>query len=133
VIEPADEQAVDADGKPSESVSLAVEICSHRTASAIAIFIGGASRSSSLQEPQIERSEHEDNPDVYHQALPEPMSEEQDVHADHDGYQREHAKHHACLPSHCSTLLLEDRVAAAQTLVYCRESDLWNWRLQPIS
>jgi hypothetical protein len=72
----------------------------------------GASRSCSLQEPQIERREHQDNPDVYHQALPEPMPEEQDVHADHDGYQREHVKHDACLPSHRSTLLLEDRVAA---------------------
>jgi hypothetical protein len=72
----------------------------------------GASRSCSLQEPQIERREHQDNPDVYHQALPEPMPEDQDVHADHDGYQREHVKHDACLPSHRSTLLLEDRVAA---------------------
>jgi hypothetical protein len=40
------------------------------------------------------------------------MPEEQDVHADHDGYQREHVNHGACLPSHRSTLLLEDRVAA---------------------
>jgi hypothetical protein len=40
------------------------------------------------------------------------MPEEQDVHADHDGYQREHEKHDACLPSDRSTLLLEDRVAA---------------------
>jgi hypothetical protein len=40
------------------------------------------------------------------------MPEEQDVHADHDGYQREHIKHDACLPSHRSILLLEDRIAA---------------------
>jgi len=40
------------------------------------------------------------------------MPEEQDVHADHDGYEREHVKHDACLPSHRSTLLLDDRVAA---------------------
>jgi hypothetical protein len=39
------------------------------------------------------------------------MPEEQDVHADHNGYQREHVKHNACLPSHRSTLLLEDRIA----------------------
>src|ERR1035438_194671 len=39
------------------------------------------------------------------------MPEEQDVHADHDGYHREHVKHDACLPSHRSTLLLEDRAA----------------------
>jgi hypothetical protein len=74
--------------------------------------LGRRLRSCSLQEPQIERREHQDNPDVYHQALPEPMPEDQDVHADHDGYQREHVKHDACLPSHRSTLLLEDRVAA---------------------
>jgi hypothetical protein len=34
------------------------------------------------------------------------MPEEQDVHAGHDGYQREHVKHDACLPSHRSTLPL---------------------------
>jgi hypothetical protein len=39
------------------------------------------------------------------------MPEEQYVHADHDGYRREHVKQDACLPSHRSTLLLEDRVA----------------------
>jgi len=70
-----------------------------------------ASRSCSLQEPQIERREQQDNSDVYDQALPEQMPEEQDVRTDHDGYQREHVKHDACLPSHRSTLLLEDRVA----------------------
>jgi hypothetical protein len=40
------------------------------------------------------------------------MPEEQDVHADHDGYQREHVEHDARLPSHRFTLLLDDRVAA---------------------
>jgi hypothetical protein len=35
------------------------------------------------------------------------MPEEQDVHADHDGYQREHVKHHTRLPFHRSSLLLE--------------------------
>ena len=39
------------------------------------------------------------------------MPEEEDVHADHDGYQREHVKHDACLLSHRSTLPLDDRVA----------------------
>jgi hypothetical protein len=33
------------------------------------------------------------------------MSEEQDVHADHDGYQREHVKHDGCPFSHLSLLL----------------------------
>ncbi len=36
------------------------------------------------------------------------MPEEQDVDADHDGHQREYIKHDACLPSHRSTVLLED-------------------------
>lgn len=62
-------------------------------------------RSRSLQKSQIERREYQDDPDVHHQALPEPMPEEQDVHADYDGYQREHVKHNACLPSHYSTIL----------------------------
>jgi hypothetical protein len=42
-----------------------------------------------LQEPQIERREHQDNSDVHHQPLPEPVPEEQDVHADHDGHHRD--------------------------------------------
>src|SRR5262249_57428524 len=58
-----------------------------------------------LQEPQIERREHQDNSDVYYQPLPEPVPEEQDVHADHDGYQREQVKHDRCLSSHPSFLL----------------------------
>ena len=59
--------------------------------------LGRPLRSGSLQEPQTERREHEDNPDVGHQALPEPVSEEQDIHADYDGYQRKHVKPDACL------------------------------------
>jgi hypothetical protein len=68
---------------------------------------GGAPkvRSWTFQEPQIERPEHQDDPDVHHQPLPEPIPEEQDVHTDHDGYQREHVKHDGCLSSHPSFLL----------------------------
>ena len=33
------------------------------------------------------------------------MSEEQDVHADYDGYQRKHVKYDSCLSSHRSCLL----------------------------
>ena len=58
-----------------------------------------------LQEPQTERREHQDDPDVYYQPLPELVPEEKDVHADHDGYQREHVKHDGCLSSHRSFLL----------------------------
>ena len=58
-----------------------------------------------LQEPQIERPEHENDYDVHYQPLPEPVPEEQDVHADHDDYQREHVKHDGCQisPSSLST------------------------------
>jgi len=62
-------------------------------------------RSRRLQEPQIEGGKHQDNSDVHHQPLPEPVPEEQDVHADHDGHQREHVKHDGCLSSHPSFLL----------------------------
>ena len=58
-----------------------------------------------LQEPQTERREHQDDPDVYYQPLPELVPEEQDIHTDHDSYQREHVKHDGCLPSHRSCLL----------------------------
>src|SRR5215475_5984539 len=58
-----------------------------------------------LQEPQIERCEHQDYSDVHHQPFPEPVPEEQDVHADNDGYQREHVKHDDCLSSHPAFLV----------------------------
>src|SRR5881227_3930589 len=63
-----------------------------------------AARSWTLQEPQTERREHQDNPDIYYQPLPEVVPEEQDVHADHDGYQREHVKHDGYWSSHRSFL-----------------------------
>ena len=57
-------------------------------------------RSWTLQEPQTECREHQNNPDVHHQPLPEPVPEEQDVHPDDDGYQRENVKHDSCLSFH---------------------------------
>ncbi len=57
-------------------------------------------RSWTLQEPQIERPEHQNNSDVCYQPLREVVPEEQDVHADHDGYERERVKHDGCLSSH---------------------------------
>src|SRR5215475_15372516 len=62
-------------------------------------------RSWTLQEPPIERPENQDNSDVYYQPLPEMVPEEQDVHADHDRYQREHIKHDGRLSSHRFVLL----------------------------
>ena len=58
-----------------------------------------------FNEPQIERREHQDNSDVHHQPRPELVPEEQDVHADHDAYQREHVKHDGNLSAHLSFLL----------------------------
>ena len=62
-------------------------------------------RSCTLQEPQIERHEHQDNPDVHYQPRPELVPEEQDVNANHDAYHREHVKHVGCLSSHRFVLL----------------------------
>ena len=53
-----------------------------------------------LQESQVERHEHQDDSDVYHEPLPESVPEEQDVHADHYSYQGEHIKHRGCLSPH---------------------------------
>jgi len=66
-------------------------------------------RSWTLQEPQIERRKYQDNSDVHDQPIPEVVPEEQDVHADHDGYHPKHVKHDSCPASHrlilvCTTL-----------------------------
>src|SRR6516225_7785331 len=68
-----------------------------------------------LQERQIERPEHENNSDVHYQPRPEPVPQEQDVHADHDDYQREHVKDDGCLSSHPSLLL---RAAGVSTTLF---------------
>jgi hypothetical protein len=66
-------------------------------------------RSLTFQESQVERRENQNDSDVHHQPLPEPVPKEQNVHADHDGDQREHVKHDDFIPSHALFLL---RVAA---------------------
>ena len=58
-----------------------------------------------LQEPEIERREYQDDSDVDYQPLPDVVPEEQDVRADHDGYQRDHVKHDDCASSHYFVLL----------------------------
>jgi hypothetical protein len=58
-----------------------------------------------LQERQIDRRECRDNSDVHYQPRPEVVPEEQDVHGDHDGYQREHVKDDGYLSSHSFVLL----------------------------
>jgi hypothetical protein len=57
-------------------------------------------RSWTLQEPQIDRREYQNNSDVNDQPNPELVPEEQDVHADHDGYHREHVKRSGYPVSH---------------------------------
>jgi hypothetical protein len=42
-----------------------------------------------VEEPQVERSEQQNDADVCGQPLPEPMLEEENVHRHHDGHQRE--------------------------------------------
>jgi hypothetical protein len=58
-----------------------------------------------LQEPHIERCEHQNDADIYYQPQPELVSEGKDVHADHEGYHREHIKYDADLSSHRLFLL----------------------------
>jgi hypothetical protein len=55
-----------------------------------------------FKEPQIERREHQDYSDIHYQPRPELVPEGQDVHTDHDAYQREHVKQDGCLSSHPS-------------------------------
>jgi hypothetical protein len=53
-----------------------------------------------LDEPPIERCEHQDNAHVYRQPSSEAILEEQDVHADHNRDQREYVKHDGWRRSH---------------------------------
>ncbi len=62
----------------------------------------------SSEDQETERREHQNNPDVGYQPLREVVPEEQDVHADHDGYQREHVQHDGYLS--CHDLVLHDGV-----------------------
>jgi hypothetical protein len=62
----------------------ALRALSFRRASAKCVGFSGQLRSWIFQEPQIEGREHQDNSDVHCQPLPESVSEEKDVHADHE-------------------------------------------------
>ena len=92
-------------GRPSEKSH---QICEGRRRTnygAIAMLDGLL-----LQKPHIKRPEHENDYDVHYQPLPEPVPEEQEVHADHDDYQRKHVKHDGCQISHPSLLLRATRI-----------------------
>jgi len=73
-----------------------------------------------FKERQIERREHQDNSDVHHQPRPELVPEEQDVHADHNAYQREHVKYDGSLSAHLSFLLRAAGVEPERRLDYRR-------------
>jgi hypothetical protein len=45
-----------------------------------------------LQDSQIEGGKHEDDADVHHQACPELIPEERQIHTDHNGYQSRNVK-----------------------------------------
>jgi hypothetical protein len=47
-------------------------------------------RSRTLEEPQIETGKYQNNSDIHCQPCPELVPEEQNIHANHNGYQREH-------------------------------------------
>ena len=64
-------------------------------------------RSCSLQEPQTERREHQHNPTFTMRRSQNRCLKNKTSTVDHDGYQREHVKHDAGLPSHRFALLLE--------------------------
>lgn len=83
-------------------------------------------RSRALQEPEVERDEHQDNPDVCYQPLPDLIPEEQDVRADHHSYHREHVKRDGCLVSHRFCLLgaTEWSKSAADTFIGRRRPEL---------
>jgi len=85
-------------------------------------------RSRAFEEPQVERREYQDDSDVYYQARPEVVPEEQDIHTDHDRYQREHVKHDGCVSPHGFVLLCapERSKNDAEHALLSRISD---WRL----
>lgn len=53
-------------------------------------------------ESQVESGEYQDNSDIHHQPFPDPVSEEQKIYSDDDGYQQHHVKHDICLSYHLS-------------------------------
>ena len=64
--------------------------------------------SRTLQQPQVERREHQHDADVHHQPLPEPVPEEHEVHTDHDRHHRQYVKRNGSPASHPSLLLRAD-------------------------
>jgi hypothetical protein len=55
-----------------------------------------------IEESEVESSEHQDNANIHCQPFPESVSEEPDIYADYDGYHRRHVKHYSQLSVHFS-------------------------------
>jgi hypothetical protein len=54
------------------------------------------------QESQVERYEHQDDPNIHRQPFPESVSEEREIYADYDGCHRYHVKRDSYLSTHFS-------------------------------
>jgi hypothetical protein len=53
-----------------------------------------------LEEPEVESCEHQDNANIHCQPFPELVSEEHDIYTDYDGCHRDHVKHDSYLSAH---------------------------------
>jgi len=58
--------------------------------------------SSTPQESQIERCEHQDDSNIHCQPFPESVSEKHEIYTDYDGCHRHHVKHASYLSAHFS-------------------------------
>jgi hypothetical protein len=80
------------------------------------------SRSGTLQESHVESPKYQHYCDVYDQPNPEVVSQEQDVHADDDDYERDHVKHNGQVLSHAllRITLIRDTLGFRGAAVYQR-------------
>jgi hypothetical protein len=53
-----------------------------------------------IEKPQVESSEQQDNANIQHQPLPESVSEERKIQTDYDGCHRQYVKRDAYLSAH---------------------------------
>jgi hypothetical protein len=52
------------------------------------------------QESQVDRSEHQDDSNIHHQAFPESVSEEREIYTNYEGCHRQHVKRDSYLSAH---------------------------------
>src|SRR5579862_9398996 len=58
--------------------------------------------SSTPEESQVERYEHQDDSNIHQQPFPKPVSEKHEIYGDDDGCHRDDVKHDRYLPAHFS-------------------------------